>query len=151
MERIKNSDLPEGLIEAMRHVQGFINKSGMDKMLLELMRTRVSQINGCAYCLDMHSKLAIHAGETVQRLISVSAWREAPYYTAKERAVLEYAEVLTRLEEDSDIDAIHDELLKHFSKGDIAHLSLAIAQINSWNRLVKSTGIIPGSFQVTRD
>jgi len=151
MERIKNSDLPEGLIEAMRHVQAFINNSGLDKMLLELMRTRVSQINGCAYCLDMHSKLAIHAGETVQRLISVSAWREAPYYTAKERAVLEYAEILTRLEEDSDIDLMHDKLLKHFTKGEIAHLSLAIAQINSWNRIVKATGIIPGSFQVPRE
>lgn len=151
MERIKNSDLPEGLIEAMRHVQEFINKSGLDKMLLELMRTRISQINGCAYCLDMHTKLAIHAGETVQRLISVSAWREAPYYTAKERVVLEYAEMLTRLREDSDIDLIHDELLKYFTKGEIAHLSLAIAQINSWNRIVKSTGITPGSFQVPRE
>ena len=151
MERIKNGDLPEGLIEAMRHVQAFINKSGLDMMLLELMRTRVSQINGCAYCLDMHTKLAIHAGETVQRLISVSAWREAPYYTEKERVVLEYAEILTRLEEDSDIDLIHDELLKYFTKGDIAHLSLAIAQINSWNRVVKSTGITPGSFQVPRE
>jgi AhpD family alkylhydroperoxidase len=145
MERIKTSDLPEGLIEAMRHVQEFINKSGLDKMLLELMRTRISQINGCAYCLDMHTKLAIHAGETVQRLISVSAWREAPYYTAKERVVLEYAEMLTRLREDSDIDLIHDELLKYFTKGEIAHLSLAIAQINSWNR------ITPGSFQVPRE
>jgi AhpD family alkylhydroperoxidase len=151
MERIKTSDLPEGLIEAMRHVQEFINKSGLDKMLLELMRTRISQINGCAYCLDMHTKLAIHAGETVQRLISVSAWREAPYYTAKERVVLEYAEMLTRLREDSDIDLIHDELLKYFTKGEIAHLSLAIAQINSWNRIVKSTGITPGSFQVPRE
>lgn len=149
MERITYKDLPEGLIESMRHVQSYIDKSGMDPLLLELMRTRVSQMNGCAYCLDMHHKLAIHAGETVQRLISVSAWREAPYYSAKERAVLEFAEQLTRMEE-KDNSKIHEALLEHFSKKEIALLSLAVAQINSWNRLMASFGTLAGNFQVPK-
>ena len=148
MERISGKELPDGLMEVMRQVQAYIDDAGMDKILLELMRTRVSQINGCAYCLDMHSKEAIHVGETLQRLISVSAWREAPYFTPKERAVLEFAEILTRMDEGSDIDAIHQVLLNYFTKQDIAHLTLAIAQINSWNRIVMSTGIVAGSYKV---
>ncbi len=148
MERISDKDLPAGLMKVMREVEKYIATGGLDKLLLELMRTRVSQINGCAYCLDMHSKEAIHAGETVQRLISVSAWREAPYYTEKERAVLEFAELLTRMEEGSDIGPIHQELRKYFSIQEIAYLTLAVAQINSWNRIVKSRGSEAGHYTV---
>ncbi len=151
MERISNSDVPEGLMQAMLQVQGFINNTGLDKRMVELMQTRVSQINGCAYCLDMHSKEAIDAGESIQRLMSVSAWREAPYYTPQERAVLEYAEILTRLEEGVDLNPIHAELRKYFTKHDIAHLTLAVAQINSWNRLVKSFGTVAGGYKVQRE
>lgn len=148
MERISYSEFPAGLIEAMRHVQDYIDNSGLDPLLLELMRTRVSQINSCAYCLDMHHKLAMHAGESVQRLISVSAWREAPYYSEKEQAVLEFAERLTRLPQEKDNHDIHEALLKHFSKQEIAMLSLAVAQINSWNRLMASFGSVAGNFRV---
>lgn len=150
MERIKNSEIPNGLMAAMRGVQNYIDQCGLDPLLLDLMRIRVSQINGCAYCLDMHSKEALHAGETVQRMISVSAWREAPYYSAPERAVLEFAELLTRMEEDAEIDTVHDELLKHFTKTEIADITVAIAQINSWNRVVRSTGIVAGGYQVKK-
>lgn len=148
MERISYNDLPDGLIDAMKHVQNYIDDSGLDPLLLELMRTRVSQINGCAYCLDMHHKLAMHAGETIQRLISVSAWREAPYYSEKEQAVLEFAERLTRMPDEKDHHSLHETLLKHFSKKEIAILSLAVAQINSWNRLVASFGTVAGNFKV---
>ena len=147
MERIHHNELPEGLYAAMGHVQNYIDKCGLDILLLELMRTRVSQINGCAYCLDMHSKDAIYAGETVQRLISVSAWREAPYYSDQERAVLEFAERLTRMPEEEHNDDIHDKLEKHFSKHEIAFLTLAVAHINSWNRLTKSFGPVPGNYK----
>jgi AhpD family alkylhydroperoxidase len=148
MTRITEADLPAGLIDAMRHVQRYIDRSGLDARLLELMRTRVSQINSCAYCLDMHHKLALHAGETVQRLISVSAWREAPYYSKKEQAVLAFAERLTHLPAEADNENLHDELLQHFTKPEIALLSLAVAQINSWNRLMCSFATVAGNFKV---
>lgn len=148
MERISSNELPEGLMQLMLNVEAYIATTGLDKITLELMRTRVSQINGCAYCLDMHSKEAINAGESIQRLVSVSAWREAPYYKPQERAVLEFAEILTRLEEGVHLDQIYEELLKYFTKHQIAQLTLAIAQINSWNRLVKSFGPEPGHYKV---
>lgn len=150
MERIKNNEVPQGLMAALRGVQDYIDQCGLSHNLLELMNIRISQINGCAYCLDMHSKKAIHSGETVQRLISVSAWRETPYYTPEERSVLEFAELLTRMEEGSDIDPAHHELLKYYTKSEIANLTVAIAQMNSWNRIVKSTGIVAGSYTLTR-
>lgn len=150
MERIKNNELPQGLMAAMQQVEAYLEKSGLDHNLLEIMRLRVSQINGCAYCLDMHSKEALHAGESFQRLISISAWREAPYYTPKERAVLEFAELLTYMKADVEADEIHEVLSRHFSKQEIANLTLAIAQINSWNRIVKSTGAVAGNYQVKK-
>nr|WP_121273597.1 carboxymuconolactone decarboxylase family protein [Pedobacter schmidteae] len=150
MERIKNNELPQGLMASMHQVEAYLSQCGLDHALLELMRLRVSQINGCAYCLDMHSKELLHAGDTVQRMISVSAWREAPYYSPKERAVLAFAELLTYMQAEAEADEAHEELLKYFNKGEIASLTLAIAQINSWNRIVKSTGAVAGNYQVKK-
>jgi len=148
MERISPKEQPEGLYRVMKQVQDYIDSCGLDHRLLELMRTRVSQINGCAYCLDMHFKEAVHAGEDPLRLISVSAWRETAYYSDKEQAVLAFAERLTLLPENEHSDDIHDELLKHFSKHEIAYITLAVVQINSWNRLTKSFGPAPGHYKV---
>nr|WP_068889937.1 carboxymuconolactone decarboxylase family protein [Pedobacter panaciterrae] len=148
MLRISQNEIPEGLFKVMRQVQDYIRSSGIDPLLIELLDTRVSQMNGCAYCLDMHSKEAIHKGETLQRLISLSVWRETDYYTAKERVVLDFAERLTNLQEEKESDDLHDDLKKYFSNAEIANLSLAIAQINSWNRLVKSFGTIAGTYGV---
>lgn len=148
MERISFNHLPEGFYASMMQVQKVIDKSGLDYKMLELMRMRVSQINGCAYCLDMHYKEAIHAGEVPLRLMSVSAWREAPYYSNEEQAALAFAERLTLMRTDETNDNIHEELNKYFSKDEIAYLTLAIAQINSWNRLVKSFGPTPGKYEV---
>jgi alkylhydroperoxidase family enzyme len=96
----------------------------------------------------MHYKEAIHAGETPLRLISVSAWRETPYYTPAEQAALEFAEVLTHMPAEQHSDHLHDELNKYFTKDEIANLTLAIAQINSWNRLTRSFGAVPGNYKV---
>ena len=148
MERISQRDLPHGLVQTMLQVQQYIDSSGLDIKLLELMRMRVSQINSCAYCLDMHFKEGIEAGETPLRLISVSAWRETPYYSPKEQAVLAFAETLTRMPSEEHSDHIHDELNKYFSKEEIAKLTLAVIQINSWNRLTRSFGTVPGNYQV---
>ncbi|WP_276500280.1 carboxymuconolactone decarboxylase family protein [Terrimonas pollutisoli] len=147
MERISHRDLPNGLMQSMLQVQHYIDNSGLDFKLLELVRMRVSQINSCAYCLDMHFKEGVAAGETPLRLVSVSAWRETPYYSLKEQAALAFAEVLTRLPEEQHSDDIHDELEKHFTKEEIANLTLAVAQINSWNRLTRSFGTVPGNYQ----
>lgn len=148
MERISFKDAPEGLYQVMANVEAYLGKSGIDHKFLALIKLRVSQINSCAYCLDMHYKEGIHAGETPLRLISVSAWRETPYYTPKEQAALAFAETLTHLPAEEHSDHIHDELLKHFSKAEIAVLTLAIAQINSWNRITRSFGTTPGNYQV---
>src|SRR5690606_16573462 len=146
--RIAPEDYPEGLLNGMRQTQDYIDNSGLDYKMLELMRMRVSQINSCAYCMDMHYKKAIHAGETPLRMISVSAWRETPYYTPKEQAVLAFAEKLTHMLPEVHVDDIHDDLLPYFSKQEIALLSLAVAQINSWNRLMRSFGAVPGNFRI---
>jgi AhpD family alkylhydroperoxidase len=148
MERIGQNELPKGLYQALYHVQYYINKAGIDEKLLALIRMRVSQINSCAYCIDMHFKEGIIAGESALRLISVSAWRETPYYSPEEQAVLAFAETLTRMKEEHSSHTIHDELDKYFSKSEIANLTLVIIQINSWNRLVRSFGTVPGKYQV---
>ncbi|WP_254154280.1 carboxymuconolactone decarboxylase family protein [Chryseosolibacter indicus] len=150
MERISYKELPQGFLNGLLAGQEYIDNAGLDFSLLELIRMRVSQINSCAYCLDMHFKEGLAHGETALRLISVSAWRETPYYTPKEQAVLAFAERLTRLPAEEHSDDIHNELSKYFSKREIALLTLAIIQINSWNRLVRSFGTVPGKYEVKK-
>jgi AhpD family alkylhydroperoxidase len=149
MERISNQELPDGFLKPLLKVQEYVDNSGLDHSLLHLLRMRVSYINSCAYCLDMHFKEGIHAGESAQRLISVPAWRETSYYSPKEQAVLEFAEVLTKLPDDEHSDHLHEELLKYFSKQEIAFLTLAIVQINSWNRITRSFGTVAGNYKVS--
>lgn len=140
--------MPEGLYQVMANVEAYLAKCGLEHKFLELIKFRVSQINNCAYCIDMHYKEAIAAGETPLRMISVSAWRETPYYTPQEQAALEFAEILTHMPQEQHSDHIHDALNKYFTKAEIANLTLAIAQINSWNRLVRSFGTTPGNYKV---
>jgi len=147
MERITFNDAT-GVYTALKQGQNYVDNCGLDIKLLELMRIRVSQINSCAYCLDMHYKEAIHAGETPLRLISVSAWRETSYYTPQEQAALAFAETLTHMLAEENSDSIHDELNKYFSKEEIANITMAVIQINSWNRLVRSCGPVPGNYKV---
>lgn len=148
MERIGLKDAPEGMLQVVLNVEKYIDKSEVDKKLLHLLRVRVSQINSCAYCLDMHHKEAVHAGETEKRLYSLPAWRETNYYSPEERAALAFAETLTRLPEEENSDHIHDELSKYFSKKEIAYITLAVAQINLWNRVVRSFGTTAGTYEV---
>ncbi|WP_256002259.1 carboxymuconolactone decarboxylase family protein [Pedobacter deserti] len=148
MERISFNTLPKGFYASLMQVQNYVDKCGLDFKMLELMRMRVSQLNGCAYCLDMHYKEAVHAGEDALRLISVSAWRETNYYSPEEQAVLEFAERLTLMPQGDHNDDIHDNLRKYFNQDEIANITLAVAQINTWNRIVKSFGPEPGKYQV---
>lgn len=149
MERISYEHIPNGMFEKLRDVEDFLNKSSLDKQLLELVKLRVSQQNGCAYCVDMHYKDLKHIGETELRLSSLCVWEETPYFSNKERVALKFAETLTRLNRTPISDSDYNPLLKHFSKQEITYLTLAITQINMWNRLMKVFQFTPGNYKVT--
>ena len=135
-------------MQAMMGLQTYVNNSGLEHSLLELMKMRASQINGCAYCLDMHTKDALAAGETAQRLFLLDAWREAPVYSARERAALEWTEALTILHEDHVPDAAFAAVREHFSEEEVVDLSLAVVAINGWNRLMIGFRGEAGTYQV---
>jgi len=122
----------------MLSLEKYVQECGLEASLLELVRMRASQINGCAYCLDMHSKDARAAGETEQRLYLLNAWREAPCYTARERAALAWTEALTLIVEHHVPDAVYNEARQYFSEQELVNLSLAVVAINGWNRLAIS-------------
>src|SRR5579871_978811 len=138
---------PEGY-KALLQVQAYINHhSGLDPSLLHLVYMRASQINGCAYCIDMHSKDARALGESEQRLYELNAWRETPFFTDKERAALEWTEAVTMISKDHAPDEVYERVKKHFNEAELVNLTLAIAQINVWNRLAISFRAVPGTYQ----
>lgn len=145
--RINYKKVAPGAYQAMRSLENYLDDCGLETSLLELVRIRASQINGCAYCLDMHSKDARAAGETEQRLYVLNAWREAPFYTARERAALAWAEALILVSESHVPDEVYNEVRQHFSEQELVNLSLAIVAINSWNRLAISFRSEPGTYQ----
>jgi AhpD family alkylhydroperoxidase len=126
--------LPEGF-KAMLDMQKFVDQSKIDHKLLELVKIRASQINGCAYCLDMHTKDAIAIGESEQRLHVLSSWRETPLYSLRERAALAWCEAVTNISKSGAPDDVYNELETLFTPQEIAELTMAIVVINSWNRL----------------
>jgi len=135
-------------LQAMMGLQNYVNHSGLDHRLLELVKMRASQINGCAYCLDMHTKDALAAGETVQRLFLLDAWREAPFYSERERAALEWTEALTLVNQEHVPDSVYEIARAHFSEEELVNLSLAVVAINGWNRLMIGFRGEAGSYQV---
>lgn len=146
----KRIDYTKAAPEAYRAMLGlekFVHDCGLEASLLELVRMRASQINGCAFCLDMHSKDARAAGETEQRLYVLSAWREAPFYTERERAALAWTEALTLISQSHVSDELYDEARRHFSEKELVNLSLAITTINSWNRWAIGFGTAVGWYQ----
>jgi AhpD family alkylhydroperoxidase len=143
--RLSYETAPKGFLDGMLKTGQFLRNCGLDARLMALIAHRVSQINGCAFCLDMHHKDAIHMGDTEQRLHSLPAWRECPYYSEAERAALAYAETLTAGHVNDDLI---EALAPHFSDADIANLTLAIVSVNAWNRLNKAMQPVPGNYQV---
>ncbi|WP_444815874.1 carboxymuconolactone decarboxylase family protein [Stutzerimonas frequens] len=121
-------------------------EDGVDKPLMELVKIRVSQINQCAYCLDMHTKDARALGETEQRIYALSAWRETPFFSGRERAALAWAEANTLLPQGVS-QQLFEEVREYFSEAQLANLTLAIATINAWNRFGVSFAPVPGSYQ----
>ena len=144
--RINLMNVNPGIIHAMLGLEKQVSKAGLDSKLLDLVRMRASQINGCAYCLDMHSKDARAAGETEQRLYGLNAWRETPYYSARERAALEWTEALTLVAETHVPDDVYERVRAEFSEDELAHLSLAIVAINGWNRLNVAARTVAGDY-----
>lgn len=144
-------DIPAGMFEKLRAFESFINESPIELHLLELIRLRVGQLNGCAYCVDMHYKELKHLGETELRLSSLSIWKEAPYFSEKERHVLAFTDKLTILNGDPVSDEVFNPLLSYFNKEEISYLTLAISHINTWNRLMKTFKFTPGNYQVNKE
>ncbi len=137
---------PEG-VEIMRRLERYVKSSGLKPDLLELVKLRASQINGCAYCIDMHTKDARSHGESEQRLYGVSAWRETPFYSERERAALAWTESVTLISNDQVPDDVYDQARRYFSEKELVDLTLAIIAINGWNRLAISFRTPPGSYQ----
>jgi len=137
---------PEG-VEILRRLEHYLKKAGLEPDLMELVKLRASQINGCAYCIDMHTKDARNNGESEQRLYGVTAWRETSFYNERERAALAWTESVTRISEAQVPEEIYHEVKQHFTEKEMVDLTLAVIAINSWNRLAISFRTPAGSYQ----
>jgi AhpD family alkylhydroperoxidase len=148
LPRINFAKTAPGALDAMRGLEHYINQSsGLEPSLRELVKTRASQLNGCAYCIDMHTKDARAAGETEQRLYALDAWRETPFYTDRERAALEWTESITLIADGHAPDDVFVRTRQFFSEEELVHLTLAIVSINGWNRLMIGFRAVPGTYQ----
>jgi AhpD family alkylhydroperoxidase len=134
-----------GAVEAMRGVNRYLGESGLDRRLMELVYLRVSQINGCAFCLEMHSRELRKLGERDERLDLVAGWREAPVFDEREKAAFAWAEALTHISASHAPDDVYERVRAAFSDKGLADLTFAIAQINSWNRIAIGFRVPPGS------
>jgi AhpD family alkylhydroperoxidase len=134
------------ILKAMFGLERQVRQSGLEPRLLDLVRMRASQINRCAYCLDMHSKDARAAGETEQRLYGLEAWRETPYYSARERAALEWTEAVTLVADTGVPDDVYERVREQFSEEELVHLTLAVVAINGWNRFNVAARTVPGGY-----
>jgi len=144
--RIDFSKTSPGAYRAMYGLETYIRECGLEAPLLELVRTRASQINGCAFCLDMHTKDARAAGESEQRLYLLNAWRESPFYTDRERAALEWTEAVTLISESQVPDELYQRVSRHFTEQEMVNLTMAVVSINGWNRLAISFRAVPGTY-----
>lgn len=146
--RIDFKKLAPDVVEAMRGLEECVSGSGLNKLLLELVYLRASQINGCAQCLDVHTKKLRAAGDSEQRLYLLSAWRESPFYSERERAALAWTEAVTQIEQSQVPDETYNFVRQNFSEKELVYLTLAVITINGLNRLHVSMRTVPGSYQV---
>jgi AhpD family alkylhydroperoxidase len=150
MERISYQEVPAELFNKLRAIEDYLHNSTIERPLIELLKLRISQINACAYCVDMHYKELKHINETELRLSSLCVWKETPYFSDKERAVLQLGESLTKLNGEPIPERIYKPLFEFFSKAEICNLVLAITQINTWNRLMIAFQFTPGKYKVSK-
>jgi AhpD family alkylhydroperoxidase len=147
MPRFNVNKRPEA-IKPLLEVGDYVRNSGLEQSLIELVQMRVSQLNGCAYCLDMHSKDARAAGETEQRLYLLQAWREAPFYSTRERAALAWCEAVTRLDPIHGVpDDVYEQARAEFSEDQLIDLNMAVILINGWNRIAIPSHAEPGHYR----
>ncbi len=147
MARLDMKTASEGAYRAMLQLETYLNHSTIEKRLLLLIKMRASQINGCAYCLDMHSLDARAEGETEQRLYTLNAWRETPFFSERERAALEWTEALTLIHQTHAPDEMYEKVRSQFSETELADLTVAITTINAWNRIAIGFRSEPGKYQ----
>jgi len=142
--RMNHYEANPAAYKAMLGLEQFIQNSGLDRKLYEWIKLRASQINNCSYCIDMHAKDLLRMGESPEKLLLLTAWHEAPHFTAEERAVLELTEYATKLHEAGVPKEVYDRVRQHFSEKQFIDLIMAINVINAWNRIGVSTGLYPG-------
>jgi len=135
----------------MKALHTFVRNCGLDHSLLELVKLRASQINGCAHCIDMHTKELRADGESEQRLYLLNAWRESPFYSDRERAALAWTEAVTLVADTQVPDEVYEEVRKQFTEEELVNLTLALVAINGANRLNIAFRTVPGSYQVRRE
>ena len=147
-ERINFAAISPQALKAMRDLEMHVRSSGIERVLLELVKTRVSQINGCTYCIDMHTQDARAAGDSEQRLHALVAWQDTPFFTERERAALAWAEALTRISIARVPESLMEETLRYFSSAELVSLTFAIIAINGWNRLAIASKMPAGSYRL---
>jgi AhpD family alkylhydroperoxidase len=135
------------IVQPLLAIESYLHRSGLGSHLLHLIKTRASQINGCAFCLDMHSKDARAEGESEQRLYALDAWRETPFFDERERAALEWTEAVTLVAEDHVPDEVYERVKPHFGEQELIDLTLAITNINAWNRLNIAFRTVAGDYR----
>ena len=145
--RIDYLKAARGVYEAMLGLEKYIHQSGLEESLIDLVKLRASQINGCAYCIDMHWKDLRALGESEQRLYGLDAWEESPYYTDRERAALAWTEAVTNIRDGHVPDELYEQVRPLFTDKELADLTLTITTINAWNRLAISARSVPGKYQ----
>jgi len=146
--RLKYYRASPGAYQALKALQDYVDQSGLKRSLLELVKLRASQLNGCAFCFDMHWKDARALGESEERLYMLTSWRESQLYSERERAALAWAEALTLVAETGAPDDVYEEARAHFNEKEISDLTLAIAAINAWNRMAIGFRLVPGPYEV---
>lgn len=145
--RIEIAHASPKIIQLLLGIESYLHGSGLESRLLHLVKVRASQINGCAQCLDMHTKDARAEGESEQRLYALNAWRETPFFDARERAALEWTEAVTRVAESHVPDDVYELVRQHFTEQELVDLTLGITNINAWNRLNIAFRTVPGIYR----
>ena len=148
--RIDLAAVAPGAYQAMATVEQYVRSSGLEHSLIELVKVRASYLNGCAYCVDMHTRDARAAGEGEQRLYAVPVWRETPFFTPRERAALAWTEAVTDLPRSDVSDALYADVRSHFTEQELVNLTMAVIAINGWNRTSVAFRTEPGSYQPRR-
>jgi len=149
--RIAYLKVAPGAYKAMLGLEEYLHGCGLEAPLLDLIKLRASQVNGCAYCIDMHWKDLRAAGETEQRLYGLDAWEESPYYSDRERAALVWTEAVTNIRDGHVRDEVYENVRNHFSEKELANLTLAVAAINAWNRLAIAARTEAGNYEPVRE